>query len=55
MGSTLEGYKGIVMCNRYECPLCGYVFYWPINNNTDATSAVSIPVCPNCNKINGGR
>ena len=48
MGTTLEGYKGIVMCYRYECPNCGYVFYLPINDSTSATSGSSIPTCPKC-------
>jgi len=48
MGTTLEGYKGIVMCYRYECPNCGYVFYWPADFAMNATSATSIPICPKC-------
>ena len=50
MGTTLEGYKGIVMCHGYECPFCGFIFYWPIQSNTNATAAASPPICLKCNK-----
>jgi DNA-directed RNA polymerase subunit RPC12/RpoP len=42
--------KGLIMCRRYICGICGYEFYWPINEeNKNATIAVNNPICPKCN------